>query len=406
MIARIQKGTAEGTVTAPPSKSMAHRLLIGGALSGGSTVKGIDRSDDIAATLSCLRALGANIRESGDTVTLGGMDCFSAGSVDLDCNESGSTLRFMIPLCLLADEKITLRGSERLMNRSLSVYRDLCKASGMTFRVSAQSVTVKGRLQPGTYTVKSNISSQFISGLMFALPLLDGDSEIKMIGGIESEPYINMTVKALAEFGVRISRLDENTFFIKGNQRYKKKKLTVEGDYSNAAFLEAFNTIGGTVSVEGLSENTTQGDAVYREFFEKIEKEHPSIDLADCPDLAPVLMALAAAHNGAVFTGTRRLKIKESDRGEAMLEELRKFGIKVICEENRITVKKGKLRAPELPLSSHNDHRIVMALSVLCTLTGGEIYGAEAVKKSFPGFFEALGKIGIETKLVSGHDIG
>ena len=399
MIAVIKKGTASGRVTAPPSKSMAHRLLIGGALSGGSTVKGIERSDDIAATLGCLETLGAAVTQKGNAVTIGGLDCFAAQSADLDCAESGSTLRFMIPLCLLSGEKITLHGSKRLMSRSLAVYRDLCKASGMEFRLSSQSVTVKGKLQPGKYSVKGNISSQFISGLLFALPLLDGDSEIEIVGGIESEPYLNMTVKALADFGVRISRADEHTYFIKGNQRYKKRHLTVEGDYSNAAFLEAFNLSDGMVLVEGLLENTTQGDAVYRRLFEELKKGRAQIDLTDCPDLAPILMAVAAAQNGAVFTGTKRLKIKESDRGEAMREELRKFGITAVCEENRITVKQGKLHAPKLPLSGHNDHRIVMALSFLCTLTGGEIYGAQAVNKSFPGFFEALAKIGIEVEM-------
>lgn len=398
MIAVIKKGKASGCVTAPPSKSMAHRLLICAALSAGSTVKGIEHSGDIAATLSCLKTLGAAVSEKGNAVTLGGMDCFTAESADLDCGESGSTLRFMIPLCLLSEKEITLHGSKRLLSRSLEVYRDLCKASGLTFALSAQSVTVRGRLQPGKYSVRGNISSQFISGLLFALPLLSGDSEIEMVGGIESEPYLNMTVKALADFGVRVSRKDENTFFIKGNQQYKKRCLTVEGDYSNAAFLDAFNTAGGSVAVEGLSENTTQGDAVYREFFEEIKKGRPQIDLTDCPDLAPVLMAVAAAHQGAVFTGTKRLKIKESDRGDAMKEELRKFGITVITEENRITVKKGTLHAPKLPLSSHNDHRIVMALSFLCSLTGGEIYGAQAVNKSFPGFFEMLRQIGIEVE--------
>lgn len=399
MIAVIKKGTAGGTVTAPPSKSMAHRLLICAALSAGSTVKGIEHSEDIAATLSCLKTLGAAVTEKGNAVTLGGLDCFSAESADLDCGESGSTLRFMIPLCLLSENKITLHGSKRLLSRSLKVYRDLCKASGLTFALSAQSVTVRGRLQPGKYSVRGNISSQFISGLLFALPLLSGDSEIEMVGGIESEPYLNMTVKALADFGVRISRQDERTYFIKGNQRYKKRNLTVEGDYSNAAFLDAFNLAGGTVLIEGLPENTMQGDAVYREFFEELKKGRPQIDLTDCPDLAPVLMAVAAAHQGAVFTGTKRLKIKESDRGDAMKEELRKFGITVTVEENRITVKKGTLHAPKLPLSSHNDHRIVMALSFLCSLTGGEIYGAQAVNKSFPGFFEMLRQIGIEVEM-------
>ena len=398
MIVKIEKGMACGTVTAPPSKSMAHRLLICGALSEESTISGVQKSEDIAATLSCLKSLGANMTGENGRITLGGLNFEALRSTELFCRESGSTLRFLIPLCLLSGKQMILHGTERLMKRSLSVYEDLCKDAGMTFCLGEKSVTVQGKLTPGKYTVKGNVSSQFISGLMFALPLLSADSEIEVVGGIESEPYLNMTIKALADFGVRISREDENTFLIPGGQSYKKRNLTVEGDYSNAAFLEALNTFGGTVTVEGLSAKTTQGDAVYRQMFEALKKGTPTLEVSGCPDLAPVLMAVAAAHHGAILTGTRRLKIKESDRGEVMCDELAKFGISAINGENRILVRQGKLSEPRLPLYGHNDHRIVMALSVLLTLTGGEIYGAEAVAKSFPNFFEVLEETGISVK--------
>ena len=400
MVVTINKSTAFGRVKAPPSKSMVHRYLICAALSPESEIKGIGFSEDIKATLSCLEALGANVEIIGNTVKIGGIDMEKAIKSDkLFCNESGSTLRFLIPLCLLFDRKITLSGTKRLMERSLSVYADICAASGLEFRQTQDSVTVSGRLKAGKYSVRGDVSSQFISGLMFALPLLPNDSVIDITGALESGSYLGMTVKALADFGVRISRTDEHTIYIKGNQTYKPRSLAVEGDYSNAAFFDVLNALGGNVAVSGLKEDTCQGDAVYKKLFGEIMCGTPEIDISDCPDLGPVLMAAAAANNGAHFTGTHRLKIKESDRGAAMAEELAKFGCEVQVDDNDITVRKCELKKPELPLNGHNDHRIVMSLAVLCTLTGGKIYGAEAVSKSFPDFFERFSSLGIDLEV-------
>ena len=400
MVVTINKSRAYGRVTAPPSKSMAHRYLICGALSPESEIKGVGFSEDIKATLSCLASLGANIEIKGDTVKIGGIDINKEIKSDkLFCNESGSTLRFLIPLCLLFGKEITLSGSERLIQRSLSVYADICAAAGLEFKQNADSVTVMGRLKAGKYSVRGDVSSQFISGLMFALPLLANDSIIDITGALESGSYLGMTVKALADFGVRISRTDEHTIYIKGNQTYKPRILTVEGDYSNAAFFEALNAVGGNVAVSGLSKASCQGDAVYKKLLGKIVRGTPQIDISDCPDLGPVLMAAAAANNGAHFTGTRRLKIKESDRGAAMAEELLKFGCHTEINDNDITVRGCTLKTPELPLNGHNDHRIVMSLAVLCTVTGGRIYGAEAVSKSFPDFFERFSSLGIDLEV-------
>lgn len=397
MVVTINKSKAFGRVIAPPSKSMAHRYLICAALSPESEIKGVGFSEDIKATLSCLEALGANAEISGNTVRIGGIDIAKGiKNGKLFCNESGSTLRFLIPLCLLFNREITLSGSKRLMERSLSVYEDICAAVGLEFRQTQDSVTVKGRLKAGKYSVRGDVSSQFISGLMFALPLLANDSVIDITGALESGSYLGMTVKALADFGVRISRTDEHTIYIKGNQTYKPRVLTVEGDYSNAAFFDVLNTLGGNVAVSGLKKDTCQGDAVYKKLFGEIVRGCPEIDISDCPDLGPVLMAAAAANNGAHFTGTHRLKIKESDRGAAMAEELAKFGCKTLIGDNDITVHAGTLKTPELPLNGHNDHRIVMSLAVLCTLTGGKIYGAQAVSKSFPDFFERFSSLGID----------
>ena len=399
MIVSFEKSTAFGEMLAPPSKSLAHRYLICGALSEESKIENIDFSEDIKATLGCLEALGAKAEIEENTVKIGGlMSSKKIKSNKLFCNESGSTLRFLIPLCLLKNEEITLRGTERLFQRDLSVFEGICASQGMDFVKTENSVTVKGLLSNGRYTVRGDISSQFISGLMFSLPLLSGESVIDITGKSESSSYLNITLKTLGEFGVRISKIDENTMYVKGGQSYKNRNLTVEGDYSNAAFFDAFNLIGGNVAIKGLKEESAQGDKAYKEFYPLLLKGKPTIDISDCPDLGPVLMTLAAVLKGAVFTGTHRLKIKESDRGMAMAEELSKFGCKVDVEEDRIEVFPCKLQKPILPLSGHNDHRIVMAVSLLCTLTGGKIYGAEAVSKSLPDYFDRLKKLGIKLK--------
>ncbi|MBQ7624766.1 MAG: 3-phosphoshikimate 1-carboxyvinyltransferase [Clostridia bacterium] len=398
MKAVFEKSRAEGCVFAPPSKSVCHRALIAGALSDGSEIKNVAFSKDIEATLSCLRAMGAGVEVSGDAVSCGGLTRGKTRG-ELDCGESGSTLRFFIPLCLLRDEEITLTGSARLFERPLSVYEDICARQGLLFRREGSRLTVRGKLEPGEYTVPGDISSQFITGLLFALPLLSGDSFIRITGKTESAAYIDLTLAALSSHGV-CAQKREDGFFIPGGQKYEPCGAAVEGDCSNAAFLEAFNETGGSVCVRGISPATLQGDRVYKELFDKIKNKDFPIDISGCPDLGPVLFAVAAARGEGYFTGTRRLKIKESDRAEAMREELSKLGADVTVKDNDAYIKCGGLRRPATPLSGHNDHRIVMALSVICAETGGEIEGAEAVSKSFPDFFEKIKSVGVKVELI------
>ncbi len=387
---------AEGIVKAPPSKSAAHRLLLcAGLAQGVSIVRNVAFSEDILATLDVLRALGAAVDIQGDAVTIRGADPFSASAqAPISCRESGSTLRFCIPLFLLSGETFTLTGKGRLMERPQSVYETLCNEQGLLFERSGDSITLRGPLQAGSFSVPGNISSQFITGLLLALPLLDADSRIKLIPPVESRSYLNITVQALNAFGIQIDWTDQYTLHIPGAQRYLPRDITVEGDYSNAAFFSALEALGDNVTVTGLGESA-QGDRVYQEYFPMLKSGSPTLDVRDCPDLAPILMVLAAALNGAVLTGTRRLRIKESDRGAAMEQELRKLGARCAIEEDRIQVFPG-LHTPAEPLDGHNDHRIVMACSVLLTRVGGVIRGAEAVSKSFPDFFEQLQKLKIE----------
>ena len=389
-----------GTVTAPPSKSMAHRLLIcAGLVAGESRIRRIAASEDILATMDCLKALGAKIELREDTALVQGTDPAGVRSASLFCRESGSTLRFIIPLCLLSGGILKLEASPSLMRRPLSVYEKLAEKQKLRFERDGETLVVSGRLVPGEYTVEGGISSQFISGLLFALPLLDGDSRIRILPPMESRSYIDMTMDALNEFGVRTSWQNENTISVPGKQHYAAQDRTVEGDWSNAAFF-----LGMGVPVEGLKEDSLQGDRVCKDLFARLDKECAEIDISDCPDLGPVLFAYAALRHGGVFTGTRRLQLKESDRGRSMQEELKKFSVGTVVEENRITVGCG-VHPPSEELDGHNDHRIVMALSLLCVRTGGTIRGAEAVRKSFPDYFSVMKKTGIRMETEHGMDL-
>lgn len=397
---RINEGKAKGIVKAPPSKSMAHRLLICAGLSKGTCiVHGIVRSKDVEATMDCLRAVGVKLEEAEGSIRVTGADIknASAGKI-LDCGESGSTLRFFVPLCLISGANAVLRGSKRLMERPLGIYKTMCEDRGLLFSQDETSLMVKGPLKSGNFKLAGNISSQFISGLLFALPLLDGDSVVTITPPIESRSYINMTISALALFGVEASWQDEKTIYIKGNQEYKCSEAWVEGDYSNAAFFEALNVFGGDVKIDNLPENSIQGDRVYGKMFDQLKKGTPALDISDCPDLAPILFAVAAAKNGGVFSGTRRLKIKECSRAEVMTEELAKFGVSSSVYDDEVIIYPIEFKKPSGELDGHNDHRIVMAEAILLTLTGGVIDGAEAVTKSFPDFFEKLKSLGIEVK--------
>lgn len=415
MRVEIKPSALHGTITAPPSKSMAHRLLICAGLSEGeSVVRRLAFSQDVKATIDCLRALGAEIRLDGDTAYVKGTDVRKkiGKTAVLNCNECGSTLRFFTPLCMLSGEERVLRGSPYLMTRPMDVYEKIARDQGIRFEKAEDHLTVEGKLKSGVCEVAGNISSQFISGLLFTLPLLDGDSEIRILPPVESKPYIDMTVAALRQFGIEVEpslrgarqecratrQSQPINYLIKGNQRYCPADVTVEGDYSNAAFFEALNYAGSSVKIDGLRENTLQGDSAYKILFENIKNGIDPINIVDCPDLGPVLFAVAALCCGARFTGTRRLRIKESDRADAMRQELQKLGIDVETGENEVIVHGGTLRQPTEVLSAHGDHRIVMALSVLLTVTGGVIDGAQAVNKSFPDFFEKLQSLGSEVQ--------
>lgn len=401
MIAEIKKSYLSGEAYVPASKSMAHRLLICAGLSNGtSIIKKVTFSEDILATLDCLSVMGAEYEINENTVKIKGVgNIIQDGEKEFDCRESGSTLRFFIPLLLLSDKNQTFRGKGRLMERPQSVYEDICKEKGLRFDFADNKITVCGKLTGGHYYVRGDISSQFITGLLFALSKCENDSFIHITTPLESRSYIDMTFYALSLFSVSCSFIDENTICVKGNQDYIFRDITVEGDYSASAFLEALNYLGGKIIINGLNEKSFQGDRVYKDYFKLLSDSSPTLDVSDCPDLAPILMTLAAAKNGAVLTGTKRLKIKESDRGAVMASELSKFGANIEVYENEIVIRPSELYKPTDILYGHNDHRVVMSLAVLSTVYGGRITDAEAVRKSYPGFFETLSALGTEVLL-------
>jgi 3-phosphoshikimate 1-carboxyvinyltransferase len=389
------QGHITGTVKAPPSKSMAHRALIcAGLAEGKSVIDNIAASEDILATIDCLRALGAEINYDTEAMRaeVKGTDPASRGEASLHCRESGSTLRFMLPLCALSDDPAALTGGRRLMERPLTIYEDIFRSEGIDLDRSGSSIRVKGRLTGGDFGMPGDISSQFVSCLLFTLPLCKEDGLIRLEGKIESRPYIDMTIKALNDFGIEVGWKNETDLAVPGSQRYKANDTTIEGDWSNAANLLALG-----LEVTGVDPDSLQGDRVCREYFGQLDEGRAELDIADCPDLGPVLMAYAALNHGATLLGTRRLRFKESDRGNVMREELAKCGVDVKMSEDSITVGCG-VKAPSQMLSGHNDHRIVMALAAICARTGGSIEGAEAVSKSFPDYFDKLEGLGIEIR--------
>ena len=417
MRAAIRPGPAPaGTLTAPPSKSMAHRAVLCAALAAGtSRLTHLAHSQDIDATLGAAAAFGAAV-QTGDTwAEITGAGAFRPAAGPVDCGESGSTLRFLIPLAALSGQPVTFTGHGRLMQRPQSVYQDLFGRQGLRFEQAGDTLTVAGPLRPGDFELAGDVSSQFVSGLLFALPLLAGDSTLRLRPPVESRSYIQMTRAAQAAFGVQSRWLDDTTLLVPGNQHYTPCNTAVEGDWSQAAFPAVLGALAGDVTVTGLAADTLQGDAVIAQIlrrcgaaveqaeggfrFRKSPLAGTEIDLADCPDLGPVLMAMGLLCRGkTVIRNAGRLRLKESDRIAAMEQELRKFGGRIESEGGTITVWESPLHAPAQPLLGHNDHRVVMSLTVLAAAAGvpAVMEGAEAIRKSWPGFFADMERLGLE----------
>lgn len=394
-VCHIAKSIARGRVAAPSSKSYAHRLLLAAFLNGRRTlVDNIDLSNDILATIGCIRALGGEVVIKENKAIISGSKINSQVDV-LPCGESGSTLRFMIPVALALRGCAEFTGTAKLFSRGIGEYEKIFAEQGIGYELGENFLRVKGCIKSGIFTIDGATSSQYITGLLFALPLLEGDSKIIITPPVQSRPYIDITLDVLHKAGITAT-FSENTLSIPGGQHYNLPDCEVEGDWSNAAFLDFYNYIGGNVTVEGLNPDSLQGDKIYRQHFNSLEGGFCTIDIGNCIDLGPVLFTMAAIKHGARFVNTARLRIKESDRINDIVSELEKIGAHAIIDSNSVEIQpapQATLKALEgrgITFCSHNDHRLAMSLTALASIFGGSIEGCEAVAKSFPRFFELI----------------
>lgn len=410
---KILPSPLSGAIKIPPSKSLCHRAIIAAALCPGqSTICNVILSEDILATIEGVRALGALVTHNQDNLIIEGRKHRTQESNIIDCNESGSTLRFIMPISLLTNASMRFIGKGNLCNRPLEPYIKIFDEQGISYSDTNLPITISGQLKPGVFKLKGNISSQFITGLMFTLPLLDADSTIILTEPLESKGYIDLTINVLKSFGIVVVNHDYKRFFIKGNQEYKETLYTVEGDYSQAAFWLAAGALGGDISCIGLNQNSNQGDKALLDILEmagaRIEafdthiKALPSrlqafeVDVSQCPDIAPILAVVAALSKGtSKITGAARLRIKECDRLKAITIELNKLGGHVFEEKDRLTIK-GVETLQGGEVDSWGDHRIAMALAIASTkcIEPVTIRHSDAVHKSYPNFFEDYKMLG------------
>lgn len=405
-----------GTINCMPSKSVSHRMAIGALLAGNSCVDNIGISNDIRATLQAMAALGyPDFSLEGHCLTTHSSVRQEAGSIPrvVDCDESGSTLRFLIPMAMDGIKTI-FRGRGRLMQRSMSVYQDLCASHRICFQQKKDEIIVDGKLSYGLFNVRGDVSSQFISGLLFVLPMLRGASVIQVLTNIESKAYIDLTLEAMAQFGVHVMWQGEHTLHIMGEQIYQPKHVAVEGDYSHAAFLLAAGLLGNGSIVENLRHDSRQGDravvAVLRQMGADIKETNhgyaiqPSklkgceVDVSQIPDLMPILSVVACAAEGDTrFFNAARLRDKECDRLSAMATELTTLGANVEEGSDYLLVHGNpskRLRGGHC--QGHNDHRIVMSLAIAATLCDDAILISDAwsVTKSAPDFWNEYQQLG------------
>ena len=380
MIATITPSRCTGSVTIPPSKSMAHRAIIAAAFADGvSHITNVDFSEDILATIEGMRQLGAQITTGDDHVIVRGISDIGKADVrEIFCNESGSTLRFFIPIFSLCGRPVRFTGKGRLLQRPQDVYETIFHAQGLRFEHTADAIEIEGTLRAGTYEIDGNISSQFITGLLFALPLLPQDSLIRIRPPFESRSYIDLTLEMLEKFQIRAQFIDEMTILIKGGQRYRPCDVRIEGDFSQLAFFAVLAAIQGDLTITGISADSRQGDRQILSILEDFG--------ATCQPL----------NDGFRIQKGTLLRIKESDRIAAMEEELRKFHVDIRSTEEEVWIHGHTSGySCEETLQGHNDHRIVMAMTVMTLVnhTVCRIEDAQAIRKSYPSFFEDVRRL-------------
>lgn len=422
MKAKIYPSKVTGEVVIPPSKSMSHRAIICASLANGiSTISNVAYSDDVKITIEGMKQLGADITCLRDSIIIKGISDFCAMQNDsVFCNESGSTLRFFIPIFSLCDKQISFTGKNRLLKRPQTIYEEIFKNQHIDYLQDDEKIQIGGKLHPTHYELKGDVSSQFISGLLFTLPLLDGDSTIHIKEPYESRSYVDLTLQMLYLFGIKADYSDPNTLVIPGNQHYIAHDYTIEADYSQLAFFAVLASINNDLKCLGLCHESLQGDKqiitilknaganiseIENGFLIKKANLHGSdIDLNDCPDLGPILTIMAMYAKGKTrIYNAQRLRYKESDRIAAMEAELNKCGVKITTSEDEIIIDSAEHYACKEVLNGHKDHRIVMSLSVGATLFDQPIIieEANAINKSYPTFFDDLQKIGCQVEILN-----
>ena len=404
----ITPAKLSGHVTPPPSKSQAHRLLIAAALAEGeSVISNVAFSQDIEATIRCLEELGARFDIDGPTVTVHGMGANAMSPLrrmaypHLDCGESGSTLRFLIPIALAVRGGGIFTGRGRLMERPQKPYFGLFDEKSIFYEQKDGVLTVSGLLTPGVYRLPGDVSSQFFTGLLFALPLLDGPSAIIPTTPLESEGYIQMTLQAMAQFGVEMPATLSlpPQYHPQGNQTYRAANAAVEADWSQAGFWYAARFLGNLVEPADLDLNSAQGDSIITYHTQELSKPgNAEIDVSGCPDLVPPLAVMAALRAGQTtrLTNAARLRIKESDRLASVTAVLNALGANVEEGPDFLTIRGKELLRGGVSVDSHNDHRIAMMAAVAATRCEGPVtvLGAECVAKSYPDFWEEYERLG------------
>ena len=386
----LYPGKLSGEITVIPSKSQAHRLLICAAFADGPTVLHCPETNrDIEATALCLNALGAKITRTETGYTIVPVVSIPEAA-SLNCHDSGSTLRFLLPICGALGVDTTFHLEGRLPQRPLSPLWEEMERMGCTLsRPTPGTVRCQGRLRPGMYAIDAGVSSQFITGLLFAAALIPGESQIRLTGKVESRPYITMTQQAMALFG----RSSED-FTITGGIPYKSPgELSVEGDWSNGAFFLAAKSLGNDITILGLNPDSPQGDRAAEALLSALD-ENITINASDIPDLVPILSVAAACKKGAAFTNIQRLRLKESDRVASVIAMLEALGGKAESTEDTLTIFGTGLSGGTV--DSQNDHRIAMSAAIAATVTTQPItiLGAECTHKSYPKFFDEYRRLG------------